>query len=87
MTKKERVREVISYRATNKVPKGEIFIESNIANKLLGKDYPLDYQYFEREKEVRELLHMDMVNLGEWLAEEIGKDEPLRCITLQRIIF
>ncbi len=75
MTKKERVRAAIAHKETNKVPKGEIFIESNIANKLLGKDYPLDYQYFEREKNVRELLHMDLVNLGEWPAEEIGKDE------------
>ncbi len=75
MTKKERVRAAIAHNETDKVPKGEIFIESNIANTLLGKDYPLDYQYFDREKEVRELLHMDLVNLGEWPAEQIGKDE------------
>ena len=75
MTKKERVRAAIAHKVTDKVPKGEIYIESNIANKLIGKDYPLDYQYFAREKEVRELLNMDLVNLGEWPAEEIGKDE------------
>jgi uroporphyrinogen decarboxylase len=75
MTKKERVLAAINLQETDKVPKGEIYIESNIANKLLGKEYPLEYQHFQREKEVRELLHMDLVNLGEWPSEEIGKDE------------
>jgi len=74
MKKKERVLAAIAHKETDKVPKGEIFIESNIANKLLGKCYPIDYQYYDREKEVRELLNMDLVNLGEWPSWEIGKD-------------
>lgn len=75
MTKKERVLAAMAHKETDKVPKGEIYIESNIANKLIQKDYPLDYLHFDREKEVRELLNMDLVNLGEWPAEEIGKDK------------
>lgn len=75
MTKKERIRAAIAHQETDKVPKGEIYIEPNIANQLIGKNYPLDYQYFDREKEVRELLNMDLVNLGEWPSEEIGVDE------------
>jgi len=75
MTKKERIKAAIEHKETDKVPKGEIYIESEIANKLLNKSYPLDYQYFQREKEVREMLHMDLVNLGEWPSEEIGTDE------------
>lgn len=75
MTKKERVLAAIAHEQTDKIPKGEIYIEPNIANKLLGKNYPLDYQYFDREKEVRELLHIDLINLGEWPAEEIGTDK------------
>jgi uroporphyrinogen decarboxylase len=74
MTKKERVLAAIAHTETDKVPKGEIYIEPNIANKLIGKNYPLDYQYFDREKEVRELLHMDLVNLGEWPSERIEAD-------------
>jgi len=75
MNKKERVLAAIAHRQTDKVPKGEIYIESNIANNLIGKNYPTDYQYFDREKEVRELLHMDLVNLGEWPSEKIGTDD------------
>ncbi len=75
MTKKERVLAAIAHKQTDKVPKGEIYIEPNIANKLIGKDYPLEYQYFDREKEVRELLHIDFINLGEWPSEEIGTTE------------
>jgi len=80
MTKKERVLAAIAHKQTDKVPKGELYIESNIANKLIDKNYPLDYQHFDREKEVRELLHMDLVNLGEWPSEKIGTDHNSRTI-------
>jgi len=74
MTKKERVLCAINHKEADRVPKGEIWVDGNLANKLLGKEYPLDYQHFERDKEVRELLKMDLVNVGDWPSEEIGID-------------
>lgn len=59
----------------DRVPKGEICVAPGIANALLGKQYPSDYLHYQREKEVREFLNMDFVNLGDWPEEEIGTDE------------
>lgn len=75
MTRKERVMAAIRLKEADKVPKGEIWIEGSLANKLLGKEYPLDYQHYERDKKVRELLDIDLINLGDWPSEDIGVDE------------
>lgn len=75
MTKKERVLAAINHQETDKIPKGELYIQPQIANKLLGKEYPLTYQHFERDKAVRELLHMDIINVGDWPEWEIGETE------------
>lgn len=75
MTKKERVWAAIRHEESDRVPKGELYIQPQIANKLLGEEYPLDYQHFERDCKVRELLHMDLVNVGDWPEWEIEKME------------
>ncbi|HHW48846.1 MAG TPA: hypothetical protein GXX14_09550 [Clostridiaceae bacterium] len=75
MTKKERVLNAINHKEGDRVPKGETCIEARLANKLLGRDYPLDYQHYERDKAVRELLNIDLINLGDWPSEEIGVDK------------
>lgn len=62
----------INHREGDRIPKGETCIEARLANKLLNKDYPLDYQHYERDKAVRELLNIDFINLGDWPSEEIG---------------
>jgi uroporphyrinogen decarboxylase len=46
MTKRERMRAAFAHRESDRVPKGEICVEGGIANRLLGRDYPADYQHF-----------------------------------------
>ena len=75
MTKKERVHSAIKHKEADRVPKGELLIEASLANKLLGKEYPLDFFHYARDIEVRELLNIDLINLGDWPVEEIGLDE------------
>ena len=53
MSKKERVWAAIRHMESDRVPKGELYIQPQIANKLLGEDYPTDHQHFERDKKVR----------------------------------
>ena len=72
MTKKERVMAAIHHQETDRVPKGEVYIQPKVSNALLGKDYPLDHQHFERDVAVRKLLNMDLVNAGDWPEWEIG---------------
>ncbi len=74
MTKRERMREAFAHRVGDRVPKGELCIESGIANRLLGSSFPDDYQHFERDLAVRELLGIDFINLGDWPAEDLGVD-------------
>lgn len=71
MTKKERVLAAIHHQEPDRVPKGELHIEGELANLLLGESYPLTYECFERERRVRELLRMDLVNVGEWPQWEV----------------
>lgn len=73
MTKKERVWAAIRHMEVDRVPKGELYIQPQIANKLLGMEYPADYQHFERDRKVRELLNMDIINVGDWPEWEIEK--------------
>ncbi|WP_273325878.1 uroporphyrinogen decarboxylase family protein [Vallitalea guaymasensis] len=75
MTKRERVYRAIAHKEADRVPKGELYIDPSLANSLLKKDYPLDYFHFQRDIEVRELLGIDMINLGDWPTEELGEDE------------
>jgi len=74
MTRKERVLAVLHHKQPDRVPKGEIWIDGNLANRLMGTNYPTDYQHFERDKELRTFLNMDLVNVGDWPDKEIGKD-------------
>ena len=75
MTKKERVLKAIQHKEPDRIPKGELYIDPGLSNKLLGKEYPLDYFNLQRDLEVRKLLCIDIINLGEWPSEEIGIDE------------
>ena len=75
MNKKERVRLALSHSEPDRVPKGEICIEAGIANRLLHSDYPDDYQHYERDRKIRELLKMDYINIGDWPTEFLGIDE------------
>lgn len=61
----------ICHQKPDRVPKGELHIEGELANRLLGKEFPLTYECFEREIAVRQLLHMDLVNVGEWPQWEL----------------
>lgn len=75
MDKRERVMRAIKHESVDQVPKGELAIEAELANKLLGGGYSLEFQDFEREKAVRELLGIDLINVGDWPSEQIGENE------------
>ena len=75
MTKKERVLNAINHKSSATIPKGETWIDGNLANKLLNADYPTDYQHFERDLAVRKLLNMDLINVGDWPSTLIGTDQ------------
>lgn len=74
MTRKERMAMTIRHREPDRVPKGEVWIDGSLANRLLGTTYPLEYQHYERDRNVRMLLNMDYINLGDWPSEELGQD-------------
>lgn len=74
MIKRERVLRAINHKEGDRIPKGESWIEGSLANRLLGADYPLDYQHYQRDLAVRNLLNIDLINLGDWPAEQIGVD-------------
>lgn len=80
MTHKERVWAAIHHQQSDCVPKGESWIDGRLANRLMGTDYPTDYQHFERDLAVRKLLGMDLVNVGDWPSWPIGTDEKGRTI-------
>lgn len=75
MNHKERVWAAIRHQPSDRVPKGETWIDGRLANRLMGTDYPTDYQHFERDLAVRRLLDMDLVNVGDWPSWPIGVDE------------
>ena len=75
MNSRERMIAAIDHHEPDRVPKGELCIEAGLANRLLQKDYPTDYQHFERDRAVRELLNIDFVNLGDWPNEYLGRDK------------
>ena len=72
MTKRERMMTTLAHREPDQVPKGELSIESGIANRLLKTHYPCDYQHFERDKAVRDFLNIDFINLGDWPMDQVG---------------
>jgi uroporphyrinogen decarboxylase len=74
MTKRERVLTALAHRESDRVPKGELWIDPGLANRLMGTDYPADYQHFERDRTVREFLNIDLVNVGDWPDEFLGTD-------------
>ncbi len=74
MTKRERVYATLAHQPTDKIVKGEINISGILANKILGSDYPLDYQHFERDLAVRQALNADLINVGDWPSKVVGKD-------------
>lgn len=80
MTHKERVLAAIAHKQSDRVPKGEVYIEPAIANRLLGGGYPLDFQCFERDIALRTLLHMDLINVGDWPSEKVGTDDRGRTL-------
>jgi uroporphyrinogen decarboxylase len=69
------MRAAFAHVESDRVPRGELCIESDIANRLLGAEYPADYQHFDRDLAVRRLLGIDFINLGDWPAEELGVDD------------
>jgi uroporphyrinogen decarboxylase len=75
MTKRERMMTTLTHREPDRVPKGELSIESDIANRLLDSEYPPDYQHFERDWKVREFLNIDFINLGDWPMDQVGTTE------------
>ncbi len=82
MTKKERVLAALRHKQFDRVPKGEVWIDGNLANKIMGTNYPTDYQHFERDVAIRNMLNMDLANVGDWPQKEIGKDEKGNTIYL-----
>lgn len=75
MTKRERVYNALYHKPVDKIPKGELAISPGFAVKMLGGGYSDAFQDFEREKAVRELLHMDYINIGDWPSSRIGTSE------------
>ena len=82
MDKKERVFAAIAHREADRVPKGETWIAGELCNQILGSDFPLDYQHFERDLLTRQKLNMDLVNIGDWPQEQIGYDDKERPVYL-----
>ena len=80
MDHKQRVWAAIRHQPSDRVPMGESWIDGSLANKLMGTDYPLDYQHFERDLAIRKFLGMDFVNVGDWPQWPIGTDEKGRTI-------
>lgn len=88
MTKKERVLCAINHKEADRIPKGELAIDTTLVNSLLNKEYPHDYFNLERDVEVRDLLNMDIINLGEWPCEELGEgNKKYRSIYGEEYIF
>ena len=73
MTKRERVQNALQHLPVDKIPKGELAIDAGLANRLLGGCYAEDFQDFDRELAVRELLKMDFINIGDWPNEQTGQ--------------
>ena len=82
MTRKERVLNAINHKKSDRVPKGETWIAPMLSNKLLKADYPLDYQNFERDLKVRNLLNMDLDYLMTFGKPEDVKREVRKVIDI-----
>lgn len=72
MTKRQRVLTALEHREPDRIPKGETWIDGRLANRIMHTDFPLDYQFFERDKAIRDYLEMDLINVGDWPQKQIG---------------
>ncbi|GAA0277881.1 uroporphyrinogen decarboxylase family protein [Faecalicatena contorta] len=75
MKSRERVQNAILHKEADRVPKGEVYIQPELANRILGRTYSLNYQDFDRDVAIRKKLNMDLVNVGEWPEWQIGVSE------------
>ena len=80
MTGRERVLAAISHKPADRIPKGEMWIDGGLANRLMGTNYPQDYFHFERDVAIRKFLRMDLINVGDWPQWSIGTDEKGRTV-------
>lgn len=80
MNSRERVLAAIRHQPTDRLPKGEMWIDGGLANRLMGTSHPEDYDHFERDLAIRKLLRMDLVNVGNWPQWPIGTDEKGRTV-------
>jgi uroporphyrinogen decarboxylase len=62
MTKRERVLNSLFHKPVDRVPKGETWIDGNLANKIMGTNFPTDYQHYEREKNLINMLNIKGVS-------------------------
>lgn len=76
----ERVLAAIRHQPTDRIPKGEIWIDGELANRLMGTNYPNDYYHFERDVAIRKYLRMDVVNVGDWPQWPVGVDAQGRTV-------
>ena len=74
MTKKERVAAAIAHQKPDKVPRGELGIESGFRDAFLSGKELSGMSVLAREKEVRTLLGMDVVNIHEFPIELLRYD-------------
>lgn len=72
MTKKERVLAAISHKNPDKIPKGELAIESGLRDELLSDKKYKGLSTLAKELAVRELLGFDLINIHEFPAVLIG---------------
>jgi uroporphyrinogen decarboxylase len=71
MTKKERILCAIDHKIPDKLPKGELGIAKEVADGILGREYPEK----EREILIRDRLNIDLISVGNWgKSTEIGRD-------------
>lgn len=73
MTKKERVITALNHEEADKVPKGELMIEAQLTEALIGKEKFECSTPFERDKAVRELLGMDLMFVNEYPTKKVGE--------------
>jgi len=80
MTHRERILAALRHQPVDRLPKGEIGVEAELANRLMGTNYPLDFQHYERELAIRNFLDMDIIVVGDWPSWPVGVDAKGRTI-------
>ncbi len=76
MTKKERVLAALRRQPVDRIPAGDVAVENDFAQKLLGPGYSDAFMDYDREKAVRDRLNTDLIVLGNWPVWEdhVGPD-------------